>query len=93
MGELSGSLPVVERTITVNLNLALFWLGLTSYLAKISRAGGIRTHDLLNPIQAFYQAELRPDLKLRICANSGDWPQMNMHFSGIRLRFSANARH
>jgi hypothetical protein len=25
------------------------------------RAGGIRTHDLLNPIQAFYQAELRPD--------------------------------
>jgi hypothetical protein len=30
---------------------------------KISRAGGIRTHDLLNPIQAFYQAELRPDLK------------------------------
>ena len=28
---------------------------------KISRAGGIRTHDLLNPIQAFYQAELRPD--------------------------------
>ena len=23
-------------------------------------AGGIRTHDLLNPIQAFYQAELRP---------------------------------
>jgi hypothetical protein len=30
---------------------------------KIFRAGGIRTHDLLNPIQAFYQAELRPDLK------------------------------
>ena len=27
---------------------------------KIFRAGGIRTHDLLNPIQAFYQAELRP---------------------------------
>src|SRR5262245_52869078 len=26
-----------------------------------NRAGGIRTHDLLNPIQAFYQAELRPD--------------------------------
>ena len=25
------------------------------------RAGGIRTRDLLNPIQAFYQAELRPD--------------------------------
>ena len=28
----------------------------------ISRAGGIRTHDLLNPIQAHYQAVLRPDL-------------------------------
>src|SRR5437879_7589422 len=25
------------------------------------RAGGIRTHDLLNPIQAHYQAVLRPD--------------------------------
>ena len=24
------------------------------------RAGGIRTHDLLNPIQAHYQAVLRP---------------------------------
>ena len=47
---------------------------------KIFRAGGIRTHDLLNPIQAFYQAELRPDLKLRICANSEDWPQMNTDF-------------
>jgi hypothetical protein len=47
---------------------------------KIFRAGGIRTHDLLNPIQAFYQAELRPDLKLRICANSGDWPQLNTDF-------------
>jgi hypothetical protein len=27
------------------------------------RAGGIRTHDLLNPIQAHYQAVLRPDDK------------------------------
>jgi hypothetical protein len=26
-----------------------------------NRAGGIRTHDLLNPIQAHYQAVLRPD--------------------------------
>ena len=25
-----------------------------------NRAGGIRTHDLLNPIQAHYQAVLRP---------------------------------
>ena len=26
------------------------------------RAGEIRTHDLLHPMQAFYQAELQPDL-------------------------------
>jgi hypothetical protein len=26
-----------------------------------NRAGGIRTHDLLNPIQAHYQAVLRPE--------------------------------
>jgi hypothetical protein len=31
--------------------------------AKHGRAGGIRTHDLLNPIQAHYQAVLRPDAK------------------------------
>jgi hypothetical protein len=29
---------------------------------KRDRAGGIRTRDLLNPIQAHYQAVLRPDL-------------------------------
>src|SRR5262245_36926376 len=29
---------------------------------SLHRAGGIRTHDLLNPIQAFYQAELRPEV-------------------------------
>jgi hypothetical protein len=34
----------------------------TSY-PKNDRAGGIRTHDLLNPIQAHYQAVLRPDSK------------------------------
>jgi hypothetical protein len=28
-----------------------------------NRAGGIRTRDLLNPIQAHYQAVLRPDLE------------------------------
>ena len=28
------------------------------------RAGEIRTHDLLHPMQAFYQAELQPDLGL-----------------------------
>ena len=29
--------------------------------AKENRAGGIRTRDLLNPIQAHYQAVLRPE--------------------------------
>jgi hypothetical protein len=33
-----------------------------SHLRTKNRAGGIRTHDLLNPIQAHYQAVLRPDL-------------------------------
>src|SRR6478609_4526759 len=32
---------------------------------KTCRAGGIRTHDLLNPIQAHYQAVQRPELKKR----------------------------
>ena len=31
--------------------------------ASKTRAGGIRTHDLLNPIQAHYQAVLRPDVE------------------------------
>jgi hypothetical protein len=30
------------------------------YSTEKSRAGEIRTHDLLHPMQAFYQAELRP---------------------------------
>src|SRR5262245_1643105 len=34
---------------------------------SIHRAGGIRTHDLLNPIQAFYQAELRPEVVEEDC--------------------------
>ena len=38
----------------------ILFIGVNPWL-KIFRAGGIRTHDLLNPIQAFYQAELRPD--------------------------------
>jgi hypothetical protein len=33
------------------------------FYQKNGRAGGIRTHDLLNPIQAHYQAVLRPDAK------------------------------
>src|SRR5882724_6069312 len=33
----------------------------------VHRAGGIRTHDLLNPIQAFYQAELRPEVVEEHC--------------------------
>ncbi len=32
-----------------------------SLSGKNYRAGGIRTRDLLNPIQAHYQAVLRPD--------------------------------
>src|SRR3954452_19848195 len=35
----------------------------TSWFDINHRAGGIRTHDLLNPIQAHYQAVLRPDLE------------------------------
>jgi hypothetical protein len=35
----------------------------TNALTEKDRAGGIRTHDLLNPIQAHYQAVLRPDDK------------------------------
>ena len=31
---------------------------------QTGRAGEIRTHDLLHPMQAFYQAELQPDLVL-----------------------------
>src|SRR5271166_1084913 len=33
------------------------------FTPKNGRAGGIRTHDLLNPIQAHYQAVLRPDVE------------------------------
>ena len=33
------------------------------------RAGEIRTHDLLHPMQAFYQAELRPDLFAGRCCH------------------------
>jgi hypothetical protein len=36
-----------------------------------NRAGGIRTHDLLNPIQALYQAEPRPVSASRIQWNLG----------------------
>jgi hypothetical protein len=45
------------------------WSGNSSFyrilnmLPENGRAGGIRTHDLLNPIQAHYQAVLRPDAK------------------------------
>ena len=39
------------------------WMLKTLMLSGFSgRAGEIRTHDLLHPMQAFYQAELRPDL-------------------------------
>src|SRR5215469_9576624 len=36
----------------------------------LHRAGGIRTHDLLNPIQAFYQAELRPEVVEEHCLSA-----------------------
>lgn len=36
------------------------------------RAGEIRTHDLLHPMQAFYQAELRPDLLAGLESPAGD---------------------
>ncbi len=42
-------------TSSVNANLS-------SHFNQNGRAGEIRTHDLLHPMQAFYQAELRPDL-------------------------------
>ena len=37
-----------------------------------NRAGGIRTRDLLNPIQAHYQAVLRPDAAPTITARSAN---------------------
>lgn len=37
------------------------------------RAGEIRTHDLLHPMQAFYQAELRPDLFAGLWSPAGTW--------------------
>ena len=42
-------------------NIGLYRLLKVNYLCLNGRAGGIRTHDLLNPIQAHYQAVLRPD--------------------------------
>ena len=33
------------------------------YLTADGRAGEIRTHDLLHPMQAFYQAELQPAVR------------------------------
>ena len=39
------------------------------------RAGGIRTHDLMRPMHARYQAALRPDTKkLRRCVRHGNCP-------------------
>ena len=40
--------------------------------AKENRAGGIRTRDLLNPIQAHYQAVLRPDNGPTIYCHAGN---------------------
>ena len=40
--------------------------------SKNNRAGGIRTRDLLNPIQAHYQAVLRPDYAATIHRHTSD---------------------
>src|SRR3954465_4207668 len=61
---------------------------------KNPRAGGILTHDLLNPIQAFYQAELRPGpveiIHQRPAVTSEVLPRPATQFSyrrnGVRLR-------
>ena len=53
------------RKETGLLHIDLFeFLPKKSTIGLRSRAGGIRTHDLLNPIQALYQAEPRPVFRL-----------------------------
>ena len=42
-----------------------------------NRAGGIRTHDLLNPIQAHYQAVLQPVLEQKSIGFRGAWCKKN----------------
>jgi hypothetical protein len=54
--------PEVTQTKAA-IRFALHAVGCTKRPAQHGRAGGIRTHDLLNPIQAHYQAVLRPDAK------------------------------
>lgn len=39
---------------------------LVSHVFWLSRGGGIRTHDLLDPNQARYQAAPRPDNKILV---------------------------
>ena len=53
---------------------------------KIFRAGGIRTHDLLNPIQAFYQAELRPESVEEHCLFVKNRENQLTEFSGTTCR-------
>jgi hypothetical protein len=54
------------------------------YKGENGRAGEIRTHDLLHPMQAFYQAELRPDLfGTQRCAGPKYWMGREMNATAI----------
>ena len=88
------------RKETGLLHIDLFeFLPKKSTIGLRTRAGGIRTHDLLNPIQALYQAEPRPVFQAsRIEWNPG---KRNRIFPDIRApgsggpngrRFSLNRR-
>jgi hypothetical protein len=48
-----------------------YWRQIRPNIVQDIRAGGIRTHDLLNPIQAHYQAVLRPDFEGEVFTT--DW--------------------
>lgn len=53
---------------------------------KGNRAGGIRTRDLLNPIQAHYQAVLRPDVRALSAAPCQPAKQTFAAAAGTSLR-------
>src|SRR5690349_15878195 len=55
----------IERRLTKKSWLASERFCFDRFSHEDGRAGGIRTHDLLNPIQAHYQAVLRPDKSAR----------------------------
>lgn len=43
------------------------------HLPESGRAGEIRTHDLLHPMQAFYQAELQPAIRFGLFGGTAVW--------------------